>query len=705
MRKVCLPLVSFLLLSSALWAHTLPPALVVEQDGRSVRLGLAKLQTEVRIVGAVAETTSTMTFTNPMPQTLEGDFCFPLPEGATICGYALDIRGVMVDGVAVERRKGREVFEQIVRRRIDPGLAEWLEGNTFKTRVFPIPANGSRTIRVQYLSEIIGGRRDPAYHLPLNYQRPLKEFTLRIEVVKRSKPPKVTQGPLTDFTFHRAQDSYIADGKATEVLMNRDLVVALPAFDEPHVFVEKAEDGQFHFAIQDFPETAEPERAAAPQYIVVFWDASRSRANADHDREMGLLCAYFKSLRGSPTRPILVDLVSFANTMGEPKRIVLSKAEPSPLIKETPKSRLRRRNKPGGDRPARRCETGLLPALYGRNFHVRQGKAAGAGCPRIHFLDRPGFQPRAARRSRVGDRGPVLQPGTPRRCEGSACHRPAAVLLSSATVKDAEASEILSQSPQPVDDRFICVGKLAAAEAEVTLRYGTRDKPSQRRTFRVRRSSAENGSLLGRYWAQKKLADLMVLPRQREAEIVDLGMQFGMVTPYTSLIVLDSVEQYVEFRIPPPQSSPDMRDRYMKRMDAIGQQEQSDQANRLAEVIRTWQSHVREWEREVKVAPNFKYTERPEKPPKTGRRRSPSRVPRNFPNSRRGWSYGGMGGMGMGGMGMGGMGGAGASPGTGPVAPPSREPTPSAAASPLLAKREPAKAADSPPLWSGQDAR
>jgi hypothetical protein len=37
-----------------------------------------------------------------------------LPEVSTIRGYALDIAGKMIDGVAVEKHRGREVFEKIV---------------------------------------------------------------------------------------------------------------------------------------------------------------------------------------------------------------------------------------------------------------------------------------------------------------------------------------------------------------------------------------------------------------------------------------------------------------------------------------------------------------------------------------------------------------------------------------------------------------
>ena len=50
-----------------------------------------------------------MTFRNPLPYATEGDLYFPLPEGATVSGYALDVLGRTVDGVVVGRAGPRGV--------------------------------------------------------------------------------------------------------------------------------------------------------------------------------------------------------------------------------------------------------------------------------------------------------------------------------------------------------------------------------------------------------------------------------------------------------------------------------------------------------------------------------------------------------------------------------------------------------------------
>lgn len=89
-----------------------------------------------------------------------GELVFDLPEKSTIRGFALDINGAMVDGVAVEKEKARVAFEEEVRKGccrlfyfqhlfchlrctffflgVDPGIVEHISGNTFKTRVYPM---------------------------------------------------------------------------------------------------------------------------------------------------------------------------------------------------------------------------------------------------------------------------------------------------------------------------------------------------------------------------------------------------------------------------------------------------------------------------------------------------------------------------------------------------------------------------------------
>src|SRR5690606_7297692 len=111
-------------------------------------VSLQKLNIDVQIIGNIATTTMTMTFYNNSSSVLEGELTFPMPDGVSISRYALDINSKMREAVPVEKAKATEVFESIERRRVDPGLLEKVEGNNFRTRIYPLPAKGTRTIIV-----------------------------------------------------------------------------------------------------------------------------------------------------------------------------------------------------------------------------------------------------------------------------------------------------------------------------------------------------------------------------------------------------------------------------------------------------------------------------------------------------------------------------------------------------------------------------
>ena len=134
-------------------------------DAGKDSIKLSELSVNVSVVGNVATTTCDMIFTNSSSRVLEGEFEFPLGQGQTIVGYALDINGKMRQGVSVEKEKARTVFEDIERRNVDPGLVELTAGNNFKTRVYPLPAHGSRHVQISYEETVKSDQNGRSYIL------------------------------------------------------------------------------------------------------------------------------------------------------------------------------------------------------------------------------------------------------------------------------------------------------------------------------------------------------------------------------------------------------------------------------------------------------------------------------------------------------------------------------------------------------------
>ena len=158
------------------------PALVVkaEDSEQYLPLHLSDLTIDVKVVANLAITTMEMTFYNDLERILEGQLSFPLGEGQTVSRFAMDVDGKLREGVVVEKAKGRQVFESVVRQQIDPGLLEWTKGNTFKSRVYPIPAKGSKRILIAYEQELIDAGKGFVYTLPLQFKNAVDHFSIKV---------------------------------------------------------------------------------------------------------------------------------------------------------------------------------------------------------------------------------------------------------------------------------------------------------------------------------------------------------------------------------------------------------------------------------------------------------------------------------------------------------------------------------------------
>src|SRR6476659_4092919 len=109
---------------------------------------------EVKIDGQVAVTSIDQEFYNPNDQRLEGTYMFPVPKGAHIDKFSLEIGGKMVDAELLPAEKARQIYEDVVRKMRDPALLEYAGRDLFKVRIFPIEPRSRKPIKISY-SELL----------------------------------------------------------------------------------------------------------------------------------------------------------------------------------------------------------------------------------------------------------------------------------------------------------------------------------------------------------------------------------------------------------------------------------------------------------------------------------------------------------------------------------------------------------------------
>jgi Ca-activated chloride channel family protein len=140
------------------------PHPVIQRD-----LTLTDMKVEVRIDGAMAQTTIRQTLRNDGATVAEGQYMLPLPRGASVSSFALSDGDLRLEGKVLDANTARQTYQEIVRKMRDPGLLEFQDSATYSVSVFPFQPGQSRTVEVK-LQQALGGTTDLVkYELPLRW--------------------------------------------------------------------------------------------------------------------------------------------------------------------------------------------------------------------------------------------------------------------------------------------------------------------------------------------------------------------------------------------------------------------------------------------------------------------------------------------------------------------------------------------------------
>lgn len=125
----------------------------------------------VAVTDYVAVTTVDEEFFNPNADRLEGTYVFPLPEGAQIDRFSMDIGGKMTDAELLPADKARAFYEEIVRKMKDPALLEYAGRGAFRLRIYPIEPRAGKRIRLSYSQLLKPDAGLVSYTYPLNTEK------------------------------------------------------------------------------------------------------------------------------------------------------------------------------------------------------------------------------------------------------------------------------------------------------------------------------------------------------------------------------------------------------------------------------------------------------------------------------------------------------------------------------------------------------
>ncbi len=113
---------------------------------------LTEHSVNAKIIDQAARVEVVQVFYNDSEFPIEGNYYFPLPKDASVSDFQMYADGKALAGEILEREKARSIYEDIVRRNIDPALLEYADHHLFSAKIFPIPPKKERKIVLKYSS-------------------------------------------------------------------------------------------------------------------------------------------------------------------------------------------------------------------------------------------------------------------------------------------------------------------------------------------------------------------------------------------------------------------------------------------------------------------------------------------------------------------------------------------------------------------------
>jgi len=550
-------------------------------DGRNEPLTVGEHKVSVEIRDQIARTTIEETFVNHTVSRLEGVFHFPLPQDASISGFGMWIGNDLVEADVVEKQRAREIFETILREKRDPGLLEWMGGNIFKARVFPIEPHSEKRIKIVYTQvlPLRANRYRYSYGLRSEMLRtkPLRELSVKV-MVNSALPLRGVTCPTHTVRTLQHRHSAQVEFSAQEYTPTRDFEVVCEVDGRqsdvvviPH---RRGDDG--YFLLQLTPPAAEGNwqrdllRDGKPLHIVLLCDTSSSMDREKRRQQAEFVGSVLTALGDDDRFQLACADVGTAWVATEPQ---------SPTDNNIAAARtfLDERTSLGWTDLDRAFADAIKKAPA--DAHIIY---IGDGIVSAGNTDAPSFVQRLKQLVGVGstDRTPrtfhsvtvgnssesVVMKGIASVGHGSTR------AISNEQTPQTIAVELLNEIAQPglqdlnvefrnlkvaavypeqlpnvsagtqqiLVGRYLPEGKDQTGEIIVT---GMRGQEKVRYVAKVNLKDAESGnSFIPRLWARSHL-DLLMAQGQSAAirdDIIGLSEQFHIITPYTSLLVLES---------------------------------------------------------------------------------------------------------------------------------------------------------------------
>ncbi len=542
----------------------------VDPDGQEAKLSLRKYHIDVHVEDGFARTTIDQTYFNHTMSRLEGTFYFPLPPDASLSRLAMYVDGKLMEGGMVERDFGRQVYEKIVTSQRDPALLEWVDGSTFKMRVFPLEARHEKRVVLSYAQRLPSLDGQTQYRFPAGHSlEAVGDWSFHARI--KGGADFVCLSPTHPMEQRRDAADLLLDAAGKNVRPDRDVVLTLrdprDTGEESAHFSSFEQDGAKYLMVRYRPALTGEDRPATVgrRNWVFLFESSGDRdpllartqieiirgllANAEPDDTFAVLTAGTR-VRPFADRPLPVT--------PENVRAALAFLEQSHLIGALDLGQALSGAAPflKGDKEAHLVHVGSGVAAMGerRDDVLAKRLPEGARYVGVGVGRRWNRNLMKLAAERTGGYFTQINPDEPvawRAFDLSATLNTPRLLDATVTDKAGKATFLTFTNLAAQGEELCAVARVGAGEAlpeAVTVR-GRLNGARFERELPVKGVTANVGHL-PRTWARLEVERLLAEDALKNKDaVIGLSKAMYVMTPFTSLLVLENEEMYQQYKV------------------------------------------------------------------------------------------------------------------------------------------------------------
>ena len=538
------------------------------------------VKVNTRITDQVAVTAVDQEFYNPNSARLEGTFLFPIPRGAHINKFTMEIDGKQVEAELLPAEKARRIYEDIVRKLKDPALFEYAGRDVFKVRIFPIEPNSKKRITLSYTELLKSDGGLVSYVLPLSTEKfsakPIRNVGVKVDLESK-RPLKSIYSPSHSVEVKRQGANRATAGyEASDVHGEADFALYFaPEKNELgiHLLTHRPADEDGYFLLLASPGVEVKQEQVVMKDVVFVLDTSGSMAGKKLEQARKALQFCVENLNDGDR----FELVRFSTEVEPLFDKLVSASQANRARAEDFIKHLKPIGGTGIDDALRKA-LALRPGANDRPFVVifltdgrptigttdedqivANVKKENDGRSRIfcfgigtdvntHLLDRVTETTRAASQYVLPEEDLEVK-------VSNFFAKIKEPVLANPTLEFTGAVRVSKLYPSPLPDLFkgeqlVLVGRYSGQGDAAVMVEGTVNGAEKKLAYDVRfpEQTAES-EFIPRLWATRRVGYLLDEIRlhgenaELRDEVTELARKYGIVTPYTAYLILEDESQ------------------------------------------------------------------------------------------------------------------------------------------------------------------